>query len=219
MIEIDNRSIQAAIAEIKRNYEHISDANLHKAISNALNRAATQSRTASGREIRKIYNISAANVNKQIKVRYSQPRTLTARVIASGSPLSLTLFGARQEKASETVKFDKKGNITRKSRTTRKAPKSGVSFEVKRGNREILPTAFIQSANGGTVVFARGTYKGQAEGFEFKKERLPISKMTTTSIPLMFGGDDVMQPLGRQTLDFFNKRIEHEINFIISKIT
>lgn len=218
MIEIDTRSIQDAIKKIQENYSQMSEAHLHKAISNALNRSAQQARTAAGREIRNVYNISATQVNKELKVRYSQPRTLTARVVASGSPLSLTNFSPKQELATETVKFDRQGRVTRTTRKTRKAPKSGVSFEVKKGNRETLPTAFIQTANGGTTIFARGVYKGEGDGFEFGKARLPIAKMTTTSIPLMFANDDVMIPAGRHAEDFFIKRVDHEINFIMSKI-
>jgi hypothetical protein len=218
MIEIDNSSIQDAIRRIQRQYSNISGPVLHKAISNALNRAATQSRTAANKEIRKTYNISASALNNQMKVRYSQTRTLTARVVASGSPLSLTNFGASQTKGQDTVKFDKKGNLSRVTRKTRKRnPVSGVSFEIKKGNKEILPTAFIQTANGGTTVFARGSYKGSGEGFEFAKERLPIAKMTTISIPLMFANNEVMTPTGRQAEDFFSARIEHEINWLLQR--
>jgi len=230
MIEITNGSIQHAIKQVRENYNQISDAVLDKAISNALNRTAQQSKTAAGREIRKIYNVSASTVNKDMKVRYSQPRTLEARVISSGNPISLHNFGAKQEIFSSIsgtevtrsfgyTSFDRKGNAS--SRITRKKPrnpKSGVSFEVKKGNPQNLPTAFIQNANGGTTVFARGTYKAAGEGFSFAKERLPIAKMTSSSIPLMFADDEVMNPTVSNALELFSNRIDHEINYALSKI-
>lgn len=217
VVEIDQNSIKIAVEKIKREYSQISGNILDKAISNALNRAAQQCKTAASREIRRVYNVSAQTVNSSIKVRYSQPRTLTARVVASGRPLSLTSFGAKQETATERVRFDRRGNVVRTTRKTRKPPTSGVSFEVKRGEKSNLPTAFIQTANGGTTVFARGVYKGSSEGFEFTKPRLPIAKMTSLSIPMMFLNDDVMKPVTNTTGAFFMNRIEHEINFLMSK--
>lgn len=216
MIEIDSRGIQNAIAEIRRNYTNISGDKLNTAISRALNRAAQQTRTVANKEIRKTYNISAAAINNSLKVRYSQSRRLTASVWASGSPLSLTNFNAKQETRSETIKFDRKGKLSRTTRKSRKSPVSGVSFEIKKGNKENIPTAFIQSANGGTTVFARGAYGGTGEGFEFAKERLPIAKLSTVSVPLMFANNEVMMPSSRQAEEFFSARVAHEISWLLS---
>ncbi len=218
VIEFNKRSIQEAVAKIKKEYGHISEENLNKAISNALNRSAQQSKTAAGREIRKKYNISTNKVNEAMKVRYSQPRTLEARVVASGSPLSLSDFQAKQVGERATTSFDRKGRassrLNRKSRTN---AVKGVSAVIKKGETIVLPTAFIQVANGGITVFARGKYKSKGDGFEFAKARLPIGKLTTTSIPLMFANDEVIQPVGRNAEDFFSKRIDHEISYILSK--
>lgn len=218
MIEIENSNIQEAIRRVQREYSNVSGNNLHTAISRALNRTARQSRTYSNREIRKVYNISASAINNSIKNYSSNSRNLTARVVASGSPISLTNFGASQTKGTDTVKFDNKGNLSRITRKTRKRnPVSGVSFEIKRGNKETLPTAFIQTANGGTTVFARGMYRGSGEGFEFGKARLPIAKMTTTSIPLMFANNDVMNPTIQNAGTILNERMIHEINWLTQR--
>lgn len=218
MIEIETRSIQTAIRDIQRQYSNISGPILNQAISRALNRAAQQSKTVSNKEIRQVYNISASALNSQLKVRYSQPRNLTARVVASGSPLSLNYFNAKQETVAGTAKFNRKGELSRTTRKTRKRnPVSGVSFEIKKGRTENLPTAFIQTANGGNTVFARGQYKSAGEGFEFAKDRLPIGKMSTISIPLMFANNEVMTPVERSAESFFRARIEHEVNWLLQR--
>lgn len=218
MVEINPASIQDAIAKIKREYSHISGDKLNKAISNALNRAASQSRTAVNAEIRKVYNISAAKINNEIKVRYSTARTLESRVVASGSPLSLNNFQAKQIGSKVTTSFNRRGVASsRLNRKSRSNAAKGVSAIIKKGETINLPTAFIQVANGGVTVFARGKAKGKGEGFEFGKERMPIGKITTTSIPLMFANKDVIAPVGRAAEDFFVKRIDHEISWLMSR--
>lgn len=218
MIEITQKSIKDAVEKIRKEYSYIEPAKLNQAISNALNRAATQAKTASGREIRKKYNVSLNLINNAIKVRFSQPRTLEARIVASGEPLSWNHFQAKQVGERSTTSFSRKGVASsRLNRKSRSNAVKGVSAIIKKGETVTLPTAFIQVANGGITVFARGKAKGTGEGFEFGKSRMPIGKITTTSIPLMFTNKEVLQPLGRSTEDFFVKRIDHEINFILSK--
>lgn len=216
MIEINSKSIKQAVDKIKTEYSHISADKLDKAISNALNRAAQQTRTSANQEIRKNYNISASRLNNEISIKRSSSRTLEARVIASGPPLSLNQFQAKQIGSRGTTSFDRKGVASsRLNRKSRSNAAKGVSAIIKRGQEINLPTAFIQVANGGITVFARGRYRGKGEGFEFGKERMPIGKITTTSIPLMFANKDVINPVGKYAEDFFSKRVEHEIKWLL----
>lgn len=218
MIEIDSKSIQKAIADIKREYSHISEDTLHQAISRALNRTASSARTKANREIRQKYNISASRINNELKTRSSTARTLLAAVVSSGAPLSLNQFQAKQVGSTGTTSFDRKGvassRLNRKSRTN---AKKGVTAIIRKGQEINLPTAFIQVANGGITVFARGKYKSAGEGFEFGTARLPIGKLTTTSIPLMFANDDVMTPTESDALTNLDKNFTHELNWLLQK--
>lgn len=218
MIEISPKSIQDAIEKIKREYSHVSGDILNQAVSRALNRSASQGRTAANQQIRKNYNISASKINNEFKIKNSSAKTLEASVTASGAPLSFNNFQAKQIGESTTTMFDRKGRassrLNRKSRTN---AAKGVSAVIKKGQTINLPTAFIQIANGGITVFARGRYKGTSEGFEFGKQRLPIGKMTTTSIPLMFANDSVIDPVTVKTLDVLSDRITHEISWLLSR--
>ncbi len=217
-LQIDQKSIQTAIRKITEEYSHISGDVLNQAVSRALNRAAAQGRTAANKEIRQVYNISASKVNSEIKINYSTARSMTTAIRASGEPLSFNNFQAKEIKPQGTTSFSRRGVAS--SRITRKAKSNaekGVTAIIKKGESINLPTAFIQVANGGITVFARGKYKSKGEGFEFGDDRMPIGKMTTVSIPLMMANAEVLTPLGKSIEGFFSKRIDHEINYLLSK--
>lgn len=218
MIEFESKSIQKAIADIKKQYGELSPDKLNTAISRALNHTAAKGRTEASQNIRKSYNIAAARINNEITIRRASGRTLTAYIRAKGSPLSLNTFQAKQVGSRGTTTFDRKGVASsRLNRKSRNNAAKGVTAVIKKGQTINLPTAFIQTANGGITVFARGKYKSKGEGFEFGNERLPIGKITSTSIPLMFANDSVMTPTIRKTEDVLQDRILHEIKFILSK--
>lgn len=217
-MEIEEKSIKKAIEDIKKKYSYLSGDTMNKAISRALNRAASQTRTAANNQIRQIFNISAARINNELKTSNSTPRTLTAKVVASGAPLSFNNFQAKQVTGQGTVGFDRKGRAsTRLTRKARNNATKGVSVTITKGQTKVLPTAFIQVSNGGITVFARGKYRGKSEGFEFGSERLPIGKMSTLSIPMMFGNDKVLPVVTNRSMRFFSDRIDHEINYILNK--
>ncbi len=219
MVQIDNASIKKSIDKIKKEYSHLSDENLNTAISRALNHTASKGKTEANQNIRAKYNISTNTVNQSLTVRRASRRQLTAKITAIGAPLSWNNFQAKQIGDRATTSFDRKGRassrLNRKSRT--KAAK-GVTATIKKGQTVNLPTAFIQVANGGITIFARAVPKGKSEGLEFTKERLPIAKITTTSIPMMFISNDVMTPTITKTDNILEDRIIHEINWLLSKM-
>ncbi len=218
MIEFEPKSIQQAIERIKRENANISGDIMKQAISRALNHTAQKAKTQANQNIRKTYNISAAKLNSELKVRYSQARTLEARVVASGQPLSWNNFEAKQIGDKSTTSFNRKGVASsRLNRKSRNNAAKGVTAIIKKGEAVNLATAFIQVANGGITVFARGKYKSKGEGFEFGDERMPIGKITTTSIPLMFINDEVMKPTLTSAVNILGDRIQHEITWLLGK--
>lgn len=218
IVEIERRSIQEAINAIQRQYSYISGDILNQAVSRALNRTASMGRTEANKNIRQKYNISASRINNEIKARNSTRSRLTASINASGEPLSLNTFGARQEGSRGTTSFGRNGNVsTRLTRRSRNNAIKGVSATIRKGETINLPTAFIQVANGGITVFARGRYRSKGDGFEFGRERLPIGKITTLSIPMMFANADVLTPTERKVESVLSDRIEHEIKWLLQK--
>lgn len=218
MIVFDSKSIQNTITKIKKEYSDVSGDVLNQAISRALNRTAQMSKTSANKEIRENYNISASALNNELKTRYANKRHQESAVIASGAPLSLNNFQAKQIGDRATTSFDRRGRASsRLNRKSRNNAAKGVTAVIKKGQTINLPTAFIQVANGGITVFARGKYKGTSQGFEFAKPRLPIGKITTTSVPLMFANKDVINPVTRAAEVNLIDRIEHEITWLLRK--
>lgn len=218
-MEINQSSIRTAINQISQTYSNVSGDVLKQATSRALNRSASSGRTLSNSEIRRKYAISASVLQNIIKNTNSTSRNLEASIRASGAPLSWNYFGAKQEQASGTTSFNRRGVVSsRLNRRARTNAKRGVTAKIlKSGGNVNLPTAFIQVANGGITVFARGVNKGGGEGFEFGKARLPIGKITTLSVPMMFGNTDVIEPVSKRVVQVLNERISHEINWLLSK--
>ena len=217
-MEIQSASIRAAINKISETYSNVSGDVLRQATSRALNRSASSGRTLSNAEIRRKYAISASVLQNIIKNTNSTSRNLEASIRASGAPLSWNYFGAKQEQAQGTTSFNRRGvassRLNRKARTN---AKRGVTATIMKGKSVNLPTAFIQVANGGITVFARGRNKGNSEGFEFSKPRLPIGKITTLSVPMMFINKDILEPVTKRTIEVLNKRITVELNYLLSK--
>jgi Prophage minor tail protein Z (GPZ) len=219
MIDFTPSSIQSVIAKIKDVHSNLSGEILNKAISRGLNHTSNKTKTFANEQIRKRYNISASKVRDDFKTLNSNQRNLTAELVAKGAPISLNYFGAKQEGKTATTSFNRKGVASsRLNRKSRSNVIKGVSFEIKKGENTNLPTAFIQVANGGITVFARGKAKGKGRGFQFGKDRMPIGKIDTTSIPLMFINNDVMQPSMKFATSILEDRIEHEIKYLLSKM-
>lgn len=204
---------------ISETYSNISGDILRQATSRALNRSASSGRTLSNAEIRRKYAISASVLQNIIKNTNSTSRNLEASIRASGAPLSWNYFGAKQEQAQGTTSFNRRGVASsRLNRRSRSNAKRGVTAKILKSGGEVnLPTAFIQVANGGITVFARGRNKGGGEGFEFSKPRLPIGNITTLSVPMMFANEDVLSITTKKVIEVLDKRITVELNYLLSK--
>lgn len=217
-MEINSASIRTAMNRISETYSNVSGDVLRQATSRALNRSASSGRTLSNAEIRRKYAISASVLQNIIKNTNSTSRNLEASIRASGAPLSWNYFGAKQEQAQGTTSFNRRGVASsRLNRKSKSNAKRGVTATIMKGKSVNLPTAFIQVANGGLTVFARGRNKGNGEGFEFSKPRLPIGSITTLSVPMMFGNTDVIEPVTKRVIEVLNQRITHEINYLLNK--
>ena len=204
---------------ISETYSNVSGDILRQATSRALNRSASSGRSLSNGEIRRKYAISASVLQNIIKNTNSTSRNLEASIHASGAPLSWNYFGAKQEQPSGTTSFNRRGVASsRLNRKARNNAKRGVTAKILKSGKEVtLPTAFIQVANGGLTVFARGRNLGGGDGFEFAKPRLPIGNITTISVPMMFANSDVMDPVTKKIIEVLDLRITHELNYLLRK--
>lgn len=158
-----------------------------KAGASALNKMAQQAKSEASRRIRSRYNIKKGDLDSNFRLRRASVNNLSAIVTASGNPLPLYDFGARQTKA-------------------------GVSVMVLKGQRKVVQPidgrrAFIATMSSGHVgVFVR---KG--------KSRLPIQELSSLSIPQMFGTKNVMGALTAFVNERLRPLLVHEIEFFRGK--
>lgn len=167
-----------AQSQFKLSVKHNLGADLQKmaemvpiAASAALNRTIRSARTEISREIRTVYNIKAADVSNAIAIKQATKTDLTATLYVKGKSLALKLFSPRQTG-------------------------TGVSIEIKRGNRKTLRSTFLAiMPSGHQGVFERKT-----------KKRLPIKELFTIGLPQMFSSKVMSEKL----IAFFKEKFPPE---------
>lgn len=201
-------SVEQAVKEMRREFRDLTNQEFNKGVARAINHTLGKAKTASNREIRTIYNISAKHVNEAFKVKKAGPAELYALLIAQGKPLPLRIFKPVQNS-------------------------DGVSIMVRKGQRQTIKSAFLTTMpSGHTGVFARGSYK--QGGYNFRHKRItpaggykqvgnryqpinndtPINTLTTTSVPLMFSQNIVINALSKKIVEDFPTRMVHELSRI-----
>jgi hypothetical protein len=118
----DAAAFRAAITEFK-------DRDIKRAVAIALNRTADRVRAEAVRRIRQTYRIQQRELNRGFTIRRAWAGNLQSLVYASGRPLNVIGFEARQTK-------------------------NGVSVNIK-GTRKVIRHAFIARLPNYTGVFMR----------------------------------------------------------------
>ena len=155
-------------------------------IMRALNRAASSSKTAASKEVRREYYVKAKDVNKTIKIYRASRKKLGALVISKDSKLPLDRF-----------KFSPR---TRPKRP----PKGGIKVAVKKDGLKNLMHAFLVDAPGGAMIFER-----------VGKPRLPIKRIMGPSVPQMLGTERVRTKFFEKARETYDKRLDHEIRRLL----
>ena len=179
--------VRDAVSAMRKEFKKLTDSQFNLGVARAINFVAAKAKTKASRDIREIYKIRAKDISKAITVKKASRQTLTGFIVATGNPLPLIAFGARQTK-------------------------TGVSVNIM-GTRKVVKRAFIATLKSGhRGVFARGQY-GDAK-FIFGKARLPITELTTVSVPRSFMTDKVLKAMESQISQDFPDRLLHELTRI-----
>ena len=203
-------SVEQAVKDIRREFRDLMDAEFNTGVARAINHTAAKAKTASSKEIRSIYNISAKDVNKSFDIRRANRAQLYAYIVSTGKPIPVHNFKPIQTK-------------------------EGVSVLIKKGNRQLIKGAFLATmASGHKGIFARGTYKGGKGDFVFRNKRirkaggyalkngryqpinndLNINEITTVSVPRAFSNQVVLRNLSNTIDREFPARMMHELSRI-----
>jgi hypothetical protein len=202
----------------------LSERELAMAIARAINRSLERGRTLARKEIKKVYNIPQKYL-AGIDYKRASATLPVGKLFASRKPIPLDAFSPRQEMAATSISISKKGKQNVKQfKRLKSNPTAGVSIEVKRGQKEVIPYAFL--IPGGAVrVFARGEYKkGTDHGFVVRHVRVNSSGNDTPVKPLItvseFGSilnPSVINNIGREIKVLYPQRLAHEITYLAQK--
>lgn len=205
--------------------EQLKPKQVASAMSRSINRTLTHERAVSKKLVRQRYNFPSDTVNN-FGIHTANPTELTGHLLASSTAISLARFnptfitGGYSATIKRTTKSGKNSNLIKsvKLRSSSRALKiTGVTLTIIKGQKKTLGYAFI-TKDGRKPVFARGEYN-KTKGFSFSKTRFPISPLRTASIYQAVAGVAVREDLNRDSLQFYQKTFEREINYQISKVT
>ena len=195
-VEIDIRPV---LKTLRSEFADLTNSRFNLAVARAINHTMAKAKTGTSRDIRGQYKVKAKELKSALALFKASRVNLDGMLVATGRPLPIMAFGARQ---------------------TRK----GVTADVM-GQRKLIRGAFISTMNSGhTGVFARGNYSGYT--FQFRDKRvkrhsndLPINEITTSSVPKMMQNNAVLDNLKRGLDEDFPSRLRHELSFLMSKST
>ena len=167
------------------------------AANSALNKTATQTRTQVVRDLKgemgKATGLSTSGFRKAITLKKSTRRTLLARLIATGKPLPLISFGARQGAR-------------------------GVHAAAW-GKRKLYRHTFIATMPGGHKgVFSRvGNRRKMQKGRYTGQRRQPIQEKWGPSIPGVFLEGPIQNGMQRSVKTRWPKNFSRELRYYLRK--
>lgn len=162
-----------------------------KAIERALNKTAVTARATTARQIRDAgYAIKIGAIKDSLSIRRATEAELVAVLKATGRPIPLFKYGARQTS-------------------------SGVTVNVKEG-RKTIPHAFIATlASGHQGVFLRTdkSHKKVTRNGKTYYSGLPIKELFGPSIPSAFANEVVQSAVISAIRDRFPVVLRQELKF------
>lgn len=175
-------------AGFRASVDRFSKQDMNRATAIALNRTADGVRAEAMRRIRKNYNVAARELSRGFTIRKAYAGNLRSIVYASGKPLNVGAFGARQVK-------------------------KGVSVAIKSGGRKIIRGAFFMTIgnNGYRGVFERKFVSGRSGK---RYGRYPIRAVTTVDVPGLFRQEIVKEQLAAIVPERFRTELARAIRAV-----
>jgi len=193
-------SVRHNFPDVQRQLQELQKDIRERALASALNKTVEQGRTQMIRNITDEYVIKAGDVRERLRIGracFRQGEFSMAATLASSGKRSMNLarFVERFVTLAEMRRRKKAGG----------APQ--LRFRIKRnGGKQILPGAFVATANGGTAVFRR-----------VGKGRYPIQAVSTVNVPSMFNQRRINKAVTDAMLTRFPEIFQNEMAFYMSK--
>lgn len=174
-----------------------------QAVSRALNKTARTVTAKTARLIRDTgYNIPVRDIKQSLNTKPASAENLGALVTASGRPIPLIRYGAREQRR----------------------PGGGVSVKVLRGKKFIrgafiatMPTGhrgvFIRVGSAAHTLLSAGRQRVVQRGKTSYKHGLPIEELYGPSIPIAFVNQKVSAAMVGVARERFPIVLKQELNF------
>lgn len=185
------------LPEVEADLDALRDRILSVAAPRAINTLQDQAQTAGFREIKQVYDIAPATMDKYTTVKLARAGELEASITVKGRGFPLSTFKPVQNR-------------------------TGVAVTIK-GKRVTIPHAFMV-ARFGQHVFARGAYGGKGKGvrptgetfgrFVFGRGRLPINELWTFSPPDCLANPNVKDAMDAKVEESAPKQLKRELSAI-----
>jgi hypothetical protein len=143
----------------------------------------------------------AAQVSREVRKEYNI-KAKDVKATLSKTRASRANLSAIVRSQGEVVPLDRFKVSPKTPQPKRKKP---IKVAVKKTGLKPLLRAFVVDLHG-IKVFRRKT-----------KHRLPIQRLFGPSIPQMLGNEEILNKINREGKEMFYKRLDHEINRILSK--
>ncbi|CAI3560322.1 MULTISPECIES: phage tail protein [Clostridium] len=189
LLKIDDKEIKEALKKLNKIPKQIP-----RASASAINRTITFANKRLKQEIRKEYTIKNTEIQSTITLRKANPSNLSAVIESCDRRLTLQRFG-------KSLASWKKGRPIR--------------VRVKKTGAKKLrtnPKAFVIGLNGNLHIAKRTGKKNKNK----KKETIEV--LRTLSVPQMVSNRKIEQIIKKEAEVKLKERIEHEINYRLSKL-
>lgn len=198
-IKIDDKGLKQTIKKLSAFPKEIP-----KATVAALNRTATFANNRIKKEVIKKYSIKSAEVQQTLTMKKATTQNLTTYISSEGRRYTLAHFERNLKSAA------KRGGA--------------VKVQVKKGGTKTVntqPGAFVASMSGPKKK--RGVKKTTTSGIFLIAQRVgaaryPIKVLRTLSVPQMISSNDISEIVLKESQSMLQKRIEHEVEYRLSKL-
>lgn len=217
-------SVKHDIKELKNLAEQLSEKHVAAVFVRSINKTLMLGRTVARNEVKSVYNIPQKNISgiDIAKAASSKPE---GSIFAPVAKISMNTFSPKFQTSTSSITITRKGERKSKEFKRKKSnPAMGVSIEVIKGKRTVVPFAFMARYRDLKKVFARGNYGSNGQ-FEVRKKRvnktgndLPITALVSLSIYNAVVNDKVLQKVERKVDNEFARVTIHEIKYQLSKI-
>lgn len=185
-------NVRSNINSVLRDMDRITTSVRDVATVRALNKTIAQVKTAAAREMRDAgYNLKVSDIKKSLASFNASSSNLTAKCVASGRPIPLIRYGARQTS-------------------------KGVSVSVLHG-RKVITGAFIAtmpSGHKGVYVRTSDHHKKVAKNGRVTWSGLPIKELFGPSVPNGLANQAVQASLQRLVEEKFPVILRQQIKYL-----